>query len=136
MNQADVEYTKSTHVWKLGITRAHQMGASREDIILLSKHTVHKVDTSYMPELPYQPMLASAGFDIYRREEYFLPRSYVQVPPSWFVNVFPYINLWKTQVYEMRGFDKGKSAKTFVNDLLPHLAQVVLQDGIYLTDER
>jgi len=58
---------------------------------------------------------------------------YVQVPPSWFVNVFPYINLWKTQVYEMRGFDKGKSAKTFVNDLLPHLAQVVLQDGIYLT---
>jgi hypothetical protein len=133
MNQADVEYTKLTHVRKLGITRAHQMGASREDIILLSKHTVHKVDTSYMPELPYQPMLASAGFDIYRREEYFLPRSYVQVPPSWFVNVFPYINLWKTQVYEMRGFDKGKSAKTFVNDLLPHLAQVVLQDGIYLT---
>ena len=55
MNQADVEYTKLTHVRKLGITCAHQMGASREDIILLLKHTVHKVDTSNMPELPYQP---------------------------------------------------------------------------------
>jgi hypothetical protein len=45
------------------------MGADRENIILLSKHTQQKVDTSYLPELPYTAMLAAAGFDVYRREE-------------------------------------------------------------------
>jgi len=57
---ADIEYTKVTHARKLGIIRAHQMGADRENIILLSKHTVHKVDFSYMPELPYQTLLENA----------------------------------------------------------------------------
>lgn len=86
--------TKLTLVRKLGITHAHQMGADREKIILLSKHTTQKVDTSCLPELPYQAMLAVSGFDIYQREEYFIPRSYVQVPPSWVAHVFPEIDMW------------------------------------------
>jgi hypothetical protein len=130
--QADIEYTKVTHVRKLGIIRAHQMGADRENIILLSKHTVHKVDNSYLPELPYQAMLAAAGFDIYTRQEYFVPRTYAQVPPEWIGRIFPYIDTWKIQVNETWGYDKGKAAKSFVNCLLPHLAQIVLQDGMYL----
>jgi hypothetical protein len=134
MKEADLEYTKLTHVRKLGIIRAHQMGADRENIILLSKHTTHKVDTSYLPELPYKAMLAASGFDVYRREEYFIPRSYMQVPQNWVVNIFPYIDRWRTQVNQMRGYDKGPSAKSFVNALLPHLAQIILQDGIYLTE--
>jgi hypothetical protein len=130
---ADIEYTKVTHARKLGIIRAHQMGADRENIILLSKHTVHKVDTSYLPELPYQALLATAGFDVYRRQEYFIPRSYAQVPPDWIGLVFPYINTWQVQVNNTWGYDKGKSARSFVNNLLPHLAQIVVQDGMYLT---
>jgi hypothetical protein len=39
MTYAGVEYTKLTHVRKLGITCANQLGADRENIILLSKHT-------------------------------------------------------------------------------------------------
>jgi hypothetical protein len=109
------------------------MGAYRENIILLSKHTAHKVDT-YLLELPYKAMLAAAGFDVYQQKEHFIPRSYVQVPPNWVVNVFPYINMWTSQVNQMQGYDKGPSAKSFVKKLLPHLAQkVVLQDVIYLT---
>jgi len=130
---ANIEYTKVTHARKLGIIRAHQMGADRENIILLSKHTVHRVDQSYMPELPYQTLLATAGFDIYRREEYFIPRSYAQVPSDWIGRVFPYINTWQVQVNSTWGYDKGKSARSFVNDLLPHFAQIILQDGMYLT---
>jgi hypothetical protein len=90
-----VKYTKLTHTCKLGIIRAHQMGADRENIILLSKHTPHKVDTSYLPELPYAAMLASAGFDVFRREEYYIPRSYVDVPTEWINKIFPM--LWQRQ---------------------------------------
>jgi len=64
-DKVKVKYTKLTHTRKLGIVRAHQMGADRENIILLSKHTTHKVDTSYLPELPYNAMLAAAGFDVF-----------------------------------------------------------------------
>jgi len=134
MSYAGVEYTKLTHVRKLGITRAHQLGADRENIILLSKHTTQRVDMSYLPELPYQAMLACAGYDVYRRQEYFLPRSYAQVPPCWINKIFPYLNLWRSQVLEMRGYDKGASAKSFVNNVLPHLAEIVIQDGMYLME--
>ncbi len=54
---AGVSYTELTHTRKLGIIRTHQMGAERENIILLSKHTTHRVHTSYLPELPYKAML-------------------------------------------------------------------------------
>ena len=134
MTSASIEYTKLTHVRKLGIIRAHQLGADRENIVLLSKHTVYKVDTSYLPELPYNAMLACAGFDVYRRQEYFIPRSYAQVPTAWISKIFPYINLWRSQVHDRRGFDKGDSAKAFVNSVLPHLAQIVIQDGMYLME--
>ncbi len=133
--RAGVAYTKLTHTRKLGIIRAHQMGADRENIILLSKHTTHKVDTSYLPELPYQAMLATSGFDVFRREEYYIPRSYAKVPTGWSHKIFPYLNTWREQVNDLWGYDKGLAAKNFVNSLLPFLAEVVLQDGIYFTAE-
>jgi len=78
--KADIEYTKLTHTRKLGIIRAHQLGADRENIILLSKHTTHKVDTSYLPELPCKAVFAWLAFDLFSWEEYIIPRSYIQVP--------------------------------------------------------
>jgi hypothetical protein len=66
MAEAFIDYTKLTHARKLGIIYAHQLGVDRESIILLSKHTVHKVDASYLPELPYNALLAYAGFDVFR----------------------------------------------------------------------
>jgi len=131
---ANIDYSKLTHARKLGIIRAHQLGADRENIILLSKHTVHKVDTSYLPELPYNAMLACAGFDVFRRQQYYIPRSYAQVPQEWHSRIFPYLNQWQMQVNGLRAYDKGKSAKTFVNFVLPHLAQIIIQDGIYFTE--
>lgn len=133
-NAADIQYTKLTHVRKLGIIRAHQLGADRENIILLSKHTTHKVDTSYLPELPYNALLACAGFDVFRRQEYYIPRSYAQVPTAWHGRIFPYLQRWQSQVNDMREYDKGMSAKTFVNYILPHMAQIIIQDGIYFVD--
>jgi hypothetical protein len=129
---AGIEYTKLTHARKLGIIRAHQLGADRENIILLSKHTTHKVDTSYLPELPYNAMLACAGFDVFRRQEYYIPRSYAKVPLEWHSLIFPYLHHWKEQVNELHFYDKGSSARNFVNHVLPHAAQVIIQDGIYL----
>ena len=102
---AGVSYTKLTHTRKLGIIRAHQMGADRENIILLSKHTTHRNDTSYLPELPYNAMLACAGFDVFRREEYYIPRSYAEVPSGWIEKVFPYLNTWRVQVNELWGYE-------------------------------
>jgi hypothetical protein len=57
-DKVKVRYTKLTHTRKLGIVWAHQMGAGCKNIILLSKHTTHKVDTSYLPKLLYNAMLA------------------------------------------------------------------------------
>jgi hypothetical protein len=130
-----VKYTKLTHTRKLGIIRAHQMGADRENIILLSKHTTHKVDTSYLPELPYAAMLASAGFDVFRHEEYYIPRSYVDVPTEWINKIFPMLDRWRHQVNHVMQYDKGDAARDFVNNLLPFLATITLQDGIYFTSE-
>jgi hypothetical protein len=62
---ANIDYTKLTHARKLGIIHAHQLGADRESIILLSKHTVHKVDASHLPEIPYNAMFVFAGFDVF-----------------------------------------------------------------------
>ena len=131
--KADIEYTKLTHTRKLGIIRAHQLGADRENIILLSKHTTHKVDTSYLPELPYKAMLACSGFDVFRREEYYIPRSCIQVPPHWIQKIFPHSVSWKEQVNDIWGFDKGSAAKNFVYKLLPFFATIIIQDGIYFT---
>jgi hypothetical protein len=64
-DKVKVRYTKLTHTRKLGIVQAHQMGAHSENINLLSKHTTHKVDSSYLPELPYNAMLAATGFDVF-----------------------------------------------------------------------
>jgi hypothetical protein len=84
-----------------------------------------------LPELPSSAVLATSGFDVFRREEYYIARSYVQVPPQWIQMIFPYLNLWRFQVNEQLGFDKGAAAKNFVNLLLPFLAEIVIQDGIY-----
>jgi hypothetical protein len=130
-----VKCSKLTHVRKLGIIRAHQMGADRENIILLSKHTQHKVDTSYLPELPYSAMSATAGFDVYRREEYYIPRSYVSVPTEWVEKIFPWISRWRHQVLNSHMHDKGDAAKVFVLDLLPFMETVILQDGVHLIHE-
>lgn len=131
--KAGISYSKLTHTRKLGIIRAHQLGADRENIILLSKHTTHKVDTSYLPELPYKAMLACAGFDVFRREEYFIPRSNIQVPVNWIHKVFPKLSTWEQQVNETWGYDNGLAAKNFVNNTLPFFATIILQDGIYFT---
>jgi hypothetical protein len=77
-------------------------------------------------------MLACAGFDVFRREEYYLPRSYAQVPAEWIDKVFPYLNTWREQVNEVWGYDKGLAAKKFVNFMLSFLAEVIVQDGMYL----
>ncbi len=97
------------------------MGVSRENTILLSKHTVHKVETSYLPEVSYEALLAAAGFDVYSWQEYNISRSYAQVPTDWIGRVFLYINTWQVQVSDIRGFEKGKSARSFVYDLQPLL---------------
>ncbi len=64
------------------------MGADRENIILLSMHTTHRVDTSYLPEPPYNAMLACTGFDVFWRDEYYIPRSYAQIPTEWIIKFF------------------------------------------------
>jgi len=128
-----IAYTKLTHTRKLGIIRAHQLGADRENIILLSKHTVHKIDNSYLPELPHKAMLACAGFDVFRKEEYFIPRSYIQVPVQWISKIFPHMDYWKNQVTNNFNYDNGLAAKNFVYHLLPFFATIIVQDGVHLT---
>jgi hypothetical protein len=128
-----IAYTKLTHTRKLGIIRAHQLGVDRENIIHLSKHTVHKIDNSYLPELSHKAMLACAGFDVFQKEEYFIPQSYTQVPVQWISKIFPHTEVWKNQVNNNINYDNGSAARNFVYHLLPFFATIIVQDGVHLT---
>jgi hypothetical protein len=78
-------------------------------------------------------MLACAGFDVFRKEEYFIARSYIRVPQHWVAKIFPYMELWNAQVNNLFQYDNGLAARNFVNKLLPFFATVILQDGVFLT---
>ncbi|MEL7343007.1 MAG: hypothetical protein AAGM67_21165, partial [Bacteroidota bacterium] len=115
-----VKWGKKTHLRKVGIDRASAMGASREEIANLSKHSSDKIDTAYMPELPVEALHVGAGFRLRPPQAYNVPRTRVELP--WDENeatqiVFPVISEWERQRRSSEG-DPGEAARNFLHETL------------------
>jgi hypothetical protein len=132
---------KVTHLRKAAIDSAGQGGAGREDIGRMSKHAMDKIDTRYLSELPPEVMHVAAGFSTRHGEHlYYVPRTLISFEtlcdgkPDLSNNdianmLFPRREIWIEQFRNSRNYDKA--TENFLLTILPHLAKVITQNGIY-----
>jgi hypothetical protein len=128
---AQVSWSKITHLRKTGMEQGSAFGdLNVEEMATMSKHMTAKI-FKYATELYAPVMHVMAGFA--RDDSYFVPRCDVAVPEEWgdiTKLVFPNIDIWRFQCAAPNG-DKSKAAANFLNEMLPFLALVVVQDGIF-----
>jgi hypothetical protein len=132
--EADIDWAKNLHLRKSGMDKGGTAGLSEEAVSTMSKHSRDKIK-QYVPELQCDVMRVMAGFQT--KEEYYVPRSLLNLPweQEQIVSaVFPQYKTWVQQYLSPDG-DHSKAAKNFLEELLPFLAIVALQDGIYWIKE-
>ena len=129
---ANVSWSKVTHMRKAGMEQSSVFGdLSTDEQATMSKHKTEKV-YRYVTELYAPVMKVMAGFA--RAEVYNVPRAEIRIPferPE--LIVFPHIDVWRAQMESPMG-DKCDAARNFLEKLLPWLAEVVVQDGVYWID--
>ena len=128
--EANISWSKCLHLRKGGMDKAGTAGVGEEAVSTMSKHSTKKI-RRYMPELHSEVMSVMAGFQT--NEEYYVPRCLLVLP--WSTNeitraVFPQYDTWVQQYFSPQG-DHSVAAKNFLEETLPFLAVVALQDGIY-----
>ena len=132
---------KITHLRKAAINDAGQCGASREHISRMSKHATDKIDTSYLCELPPEVLHVAAGFSVRHGETlYHVPRTLItfetlcegkpDLSAEELANmIFPQRPIWINQFRDSAKYDQA--SENFLLVLLPHVAKVITQDGIF-----
>lgn len=132
LRAANVSWSKVTHMRKAGMEQSSVFGdLSTDEQATMSKHKTEKV-YRYVTELYAPVMKVMAGFG--RTEVYSVPRAEITIPyeqPE--LLVFPHIHVWQAQMESPMG-DKCEAARNFLNKMLPWLAEVVIQDGVYWID--
>ena len=145
-NKVDME--KLTHLRKSGIEAAAAAGLDADSIGTMSKHNTErgssKMNTVYFTELFYPVLLYASGYDKSDINSYNNPRTRLQLPiinndnndttNEILLAIFPQLEEWKEQQKSVQG-DNRECARHFVNEVLPLLAKVVIQDGIYWIKE-
>jgi Centromere DNA-binding protein complex CBF3 subunit, domain 2 len=128
-----ISWGKITHLRKQGMEYASSRGELMNHAVAgLSKHDIGKV-ARYVTELPPATLRVMAGFKV--DEEYFVPRTQLSMMNNMTKEevtraIFPKIDDWRDE-RESHAGDKGPAAKSFLYDVLPYLAMVVVQDGIH-----
>ena len=135
-----INWGKIIHMRASGIEHASSMGElDAATISTLSKHQKSNLDKVYMTEL-FPPILrVMAGFSLSENllktnaTIYHVPRTLIEIP--WSDHeithfIFPKIDIWRAQCESPEG-DSSEAAKNFLYGVLPFLAKVVIQDGIY-----
>ena len=102
------------------------------------------MNTVYFTELFYPVLLYASGYDKSDINSYNNPRTRLQLPiinndnndttNEILLAIFPQLEEWKEQQKSVQG-DNRECARHFVNEVLPLLAKVVIQDGIYWIKE-
>ena len=133
LESANIDYCKCSYIRTSGVDEAGYEGELLQDAITtMSKHTRNKFDVFYMCELSPDVLKVLAGF--HKRDIYTVPRTditFEELTNTPIVElIFPNINIWKAQRDGIDG-DKSVAARNFLDELLPFLARVVLQDGIF-----
>ena len=114
-------------------------GLEPEKVKTLTKHKMEIFQKSYMCELSIPVLRALAGFNPNdSHDEYFVPRTSIGLPgdfsPGELAKIlFPKIETWKMEAASDDG-DKSKGANEFLTSVLPFLAEVLAQDGIFWID--
>ena len=124
---------KTIHMRSAGIEHASGKGGlDAGQVSTMSKHKTGKLDTVYMTELYPPLMMVMAGFKkndgIYNVERATLELPWSQREIEGFV--FPKLPVWRLQQQSPLG-DKSLAAQNLLYSVLPYLAMVVVQDGIF-----
>ena len=132
LTATNTSWGKVTHLRKTGTEQSSATG----DLGPMEQATMwkHKTDKvfQYSTELFAPVMHVMAGFR--RKDAYHVPRIKIELPEHWgnvTSIIFPQWNVWKAQATSATNGDKTDAADNFLNELLPFLARVVVQDGIF-----
>ena len=127
-----VESCKLTH----NRTHAVQLGGSEGlapwQLNTFTKHMLDKLNSAYQPEMNRETAKVMAAFE--KDEPYFHGSFHVQHPvgiPVLMDYLLPNYRLWCNQSNSAQG-DKSSCCRKFLNQVLPFLVEVLVQDGIYL----
>lgn len=135
LKACNVEWEKVTHLRKSGIEAAAAAGLDAQSIGTMSKHHTErgnsKMNNAYFTELYFPVLLWASGYDKNDIHSYNNPRTRLALPSNNIENVvFPQLPQWRLQQQSAKG-DKRECTRHFLEEVLPFLAMVIVQDGIY-----
>jgi len=132
LDAVGISWGRVVHLRIHGIEYGSTEGLCDEDVASISKHNEDgKLGKVYMTELRPIAMKVMAGFS--KDETYFVPRTLLNLP--WTDDeccrfLFPQIDTWREQSASING-DDSEAARNVLLHVLPFLAHVAVQDGIY-----
>ena len=129
------DVAKLTHHRSAALQLGGFKGLSESENNALTDHKLDKHHSAYGPVCVAKTCKVMAGFDI--DDAYFVPRSMIELPHSvqWYVRkLLPRYDAWKAEATSSRG-DKSTFCAMFLDDLLPWLVEVLVQDGCYFVDD-
>jgi hypothetical protein len=126
-----VEGCKLTHNRTYAVQHAGSEGLAPHQINSFTKHMLEKLHKSYQSEVDKEACKVMAGFG--REEGYFVEREFLQ--PPWeteeLINfLLPKYSAWLQQAASRHG-DKSSACRRFLNDIIPYMVEVIVQDGVY-----
>lgn len=125
------DIAKLTHHRSAALQLGGFKGLSESENNALTDHKLDKHHSAYGPVCVAKTCKVMAGFDI--DDAYFVPRSMIELPNAvhWYVRkLLPNYDKWKSEAASVHG-DKSTFCAMFLNDLLPWLVEVIVQDGCY-----
>ena len=132
LRECNISWGKVIHMRSAGIEYASSQGELDGGTVgTMSKHQGSKLEKVYMTELFPSVLRVMSG--IKKDDVYYVPRTVLKLPwtPETVTTyIFPKVHLWRTQFTAPNG-DHSLAAQNFLDEALPYLAKVVVQDGIY-----
>jgi hypothetical protein len=132
LDTVGISWGRVLHLRVHGIEYGSTEGLGDEDVASISKHNEDgKLGKVYMTELRPHAMKVMAGCG--KDEPYFVSRTLLELP--WTDEecchfIFPQVDTWREQAASVNG-DNSEAARNFLFEVLPFLARVAVEDGIY-----
>jgi hypothetical protein len=132
-NLLGMDRKKIIYFRKDGMTLAQLMGLLKDDPTWMSGHRNDRWASLTLPPFHKKTMKFNAGFFDEPKETYFVPRANIKLPevegPIWRQKLGPFLEVFKKKVEKLL---KSRIAEVnFVEELLPLLILIALQDDVY-----
>jgi hypothetical protein len=133
-----IDRLKTRHFRKDGMTLAQIVGIVKDAVIWMSGHSNERCNKSYFSSLSGPAMKYNAGFFETPKEMYYVPRARIVLPEVegqvWLQKLGPFLGVFRTSVERM-GDETHCAELDFVNEILPQLLLVALQDGVHFVGD-